>query len=790
MSPSRKPKILFCVTVAETAWSFFREQVPYLKEKGYSVEIASGEGSWKKLSDVREAFGVPVHKVPLTRAMDIVADIRSLVRLYFLMRQTRPAILHASTPKAAVLSLIAGWLAGVPVRIYLVRGIAYYEAAGMVRTLLSFVTMWACRLAHVVLCVSTSNRNFLVANRICPAEKISILCNGSSHGVDARASFDRNNANQARIDALRSKYGIKDNDVVYGFIGRIVKDKGIEDLFAAWKRFSAARKNVHLFIVGHTEARGAVSEACLLGMSQAPSVHLVDGVNDPYEFYCLFDVFVFPSYREGLPNAVLEASAMELPVITTNALGCVDSVRDNETGYVVPAKDAAALLDRMEKLYADRTLRAALGRTGRAFVLDRFNPADLCAALSEAVRRLCEKSNVFPRRRIAIVTSVPTTLFHLFSNQIDRIRQDGFEVFLISSAGDDWISAKDVEKKYGIKVHCVPFQRTFSVFSDLYSFMILCALLARLRLDVIYYCTPKASLLTAMAAFLVRVPFRIYSVFGQVYYGKKGVSEKILLLAELLSCACSHKVIMMSGSNLRYMSAKKLCRPEKMGMLGCGTNQGVDARGRFNPERIDVNNALRLRRKLNIQEDTAVIGYMGRLVKEKGIRELVNAWNDIKKESISCVLLLIGPRKEPRDQLPEKVFRAIESDPTIRLIEPVADPESYYAIMDIFVLPSYREGFPNVVLEAASMKLPVIATNAIGCVDSVLDNETGFIVPVMDVEEMKEKMNVLLRDPEMCRNMGAKARVRVLRDFDGEAITEELMYLINNRDFFSNTHGA
>ncbi len=178
----------------------------------------------------------------------------------------------------------------------------------MVRTLLSFVTMWACRLANVVLCVSTSNRDFLVANRICPAEKISILCNGSSHGVDARARFNRTNANPARLAALRAKYGVKDNDVVYGFTGRIVKDKGIEDLFAAWKRFAAAGKNAHLFIVGHTEARGAVSAACLSGMAQEPSVHVVDDVNDPYEFYCLFDVFVFPSHREGMPNAVLEAA--------------------------------------------------------------------------------------------------------------------------------------------------------------------------------------------------------------------------------------------------------------------------------------------------------------------------------------------------------------------------------------------------------------------------------------------------------------------------------------------------
>ncbi|HMD67853.1 MAG TPA: glycosyltransferase, partial [Chitinivibrionales bacterium] len=311
---------------------------------------------------------------------------------------------------------------------------------------------------------------------------------------------------------------------------------------------------------------------------------------------------------------------------------------------------------------------------------------------------------------------------------------------------------------------------------------------ARLHLDVIYYCTPKASLLTAMAAFLMRVPFRIYSVFGQVYYGKKGATEKILLLAELVSCACSHKVILMSESNLRYMAAKKLCRPDKMGMLGCGTNQGVDAKGQFNPERIDTNNALKLRQKLNIPEKAAVIGYMGRLVKEKGILELVNAWHDIKNNTVPCVLLLIGPRKEPRDQLPQNVFNEIETDPTIRLIESVADPESYYAIMDIFVLPSYREGFPNVVLEASAMRLPVVTTNAIGCVDSVLDNETGFVVPVRNVEQMKEKIKVLLHNPEMRRDMGAKARERVLRDFDGEAITEELMYLINNRDFRRRTN--
>jgi glycosyltransferase involved in cell wall biosynthesis len=784
-----KPKILITVTVAETAYSFLKEQVPYLLEQGYAVELASGEGSWIKLADVRQTFSVPVHELPLTRSMNMASDIRSLVKLYLLMRKIRPDILHTSTPKAAVLSLFAGWLARVPVRIYLVRGIAYYHAKGILRLLLFSLFTQASRLAHAVLCVSESNRSFLVSHKICPAKINSILCNGSSHGVDGRGKFDPQKANPASVAGLRRKYGIAEKDVVFGFTGRIVKDKGIEDLVAAWLLFVKKNKRAHCFIVGHAEARDAVSADCYRDMKSEPSIHVVGDVIDPYDYYCLFDIFVFPSHREGFPNAILEAAAMGLPVITTDALGCVDAVKNGETGYVVPVKDRAALLDRMEELHANRDLRVRLGQCGRRYVLDFYDPARLSVALEGFIRGLCIEKGVIAQRKIAIVTSVPTTLFHLFSNQIDRIRRDGFEVFLISSKGDDWISAADVEKKYGITVHCVPFQRTFSIFSDMYSLVALCVLLARLRLDVIYYCTPKASLLTAMAAFLTRVPFRIYSVFGQVYYGKKGVTEKILLFAEFLSCACSHKVVLMSQSNLRYISQKKLCRPDKMGILGRGTNQGVDAKGRFNPEKTDKNNVLRLRQTLNIPEKTLVIGYMGRLVKEKGILELVKAWNGIKKNTVSCVLLLIGPRKEPRDQLSQKVFSEIENEPTIRLIEPVADPESYYAIMDIFILPSYREGFPNVVLEAAAMRLPVITTDAIGCIDSVLDNETGFIVPVMNVEKMKEKMDVLLNDPDMRRSMGAHARERVLKDFDGEAITGELMYLINNRDFHTMTYG-
>jgi glycosyltransferase involved in cell wall biosynthesis len=147
------------------------------------------------------------------------------------------------------------------------------------------------------------------------------------------------------------------------------------------------------------------------------------------------------------------------------------------------------------------------------------------------------------------------------------------------------------------------------------------------------------------------------------------------------------------------------------------------------------------------------------------------------------VLLLIGPRKEPRDLLPESIYNHIASDPSITLVEPVANPELYYAIMDVFVLPSHREGFPNVVLEAAAMELPVITTDAIGCIDSVVDNKTGFIVPRKNVEKLKEKMALLLGDATMRKAMGRQARQRAIAEFSSEKVTSDLMYLIENHEF-------
>jgi glycosyltransferase involved in cell wall biosynthesis len=304
-------------------------------------------------------------------------------------------------------------------------------------------------------------------------------------------------------------------------------------------------------------------------------------------------------------------------------------------------------------------------------------------------------------------------------------------------------------------------------------------LLQRLRINVIYYCTPKASLISALSAFFTRVPFRVYSNFGLVYYGKSGLTEKVLLAAEVVTCLCSHKVILMSESNKRYMVHRNLCDPNKMVILDHGSNQGVDAQSTFNRANITQEEIAALKNKLRIPGNAVVFGYIGRLVKDKGIMELIESWKEVNK-SIAGRLLIIGPKNEPRDRLPLKVYTDIEVMPGIQLIEQVSDPRLYYACMDAFVLPSYREGFPNVVLEAAAMELPVITTDALGCIDSVHDGETGFIVPVKDVKKLVEKMLLLGRDGELRKSMGKNARQRVLKEFNPETIAFELVRLLKS----------
>jgi glycosyltransferase involved in cell wall biosynthesis len=373
-------KIVFVTTLPQTVFFLLGEQIEYLTKHGYLVEVITSKGIWLTSDEIAQKFNIPVHTVNFTRTITLFTDILCLFRLLFLLLKIRPDILHVSTPKASMLGVVAAWITGIKNRMYTVRGLVFLSTTkNRVMPVMFLVELLSCRLATKVFAVSDSNRDLLVRHKLCKKENVKVLGNGSSHGVDASVRFNPARYAQNGGSNFREKIKVRSNTVIFGFVGRLVKDKGIEDLVAAWKLFAENRSDVELVIIGPSvEPRDCISKECYEYLESRDDVHIYLDISDPVEYYTVMDVLVLPSYREGFPNVVLEAGAMEIPVITTNAAGCIDSVVHGETGLIIDVGNIEMLKESMLKLYSDPVLRKKIGRDARKRVLTDYSPELLC----------------------------------------------------------------------------------------------------------------------------------------------------------------------------------------------------------------------------------------------------------------------------------------------------------------------------------------------------------------------------------------------------------------------------
>ena len=387
-------KLIHVTTIPLTLWSFFRGQIAFMKVRGYEIEAAAAPG--EVLAQFADREQVVTHAIPMLRRIAPLADLVAVARLWKYFRQARPTIIHGHTPKAGLLSMMAAWAARVPVRIYHIRGLPLLTAARPKRWLLWCSEWIACRLACQVLSVSHSLTAEVVRLRLCPAGKIRVLAGGSSNGVDTErfcpARFDA-----AERRRLRERYGIDERDLVVGFIGRVVGEKGIRELLEAWRALRKEFKALHLFVVGPLEAHDPIGRECEQVLRRCPRIHLMGYTSDVAPLYAMFDVCVLPSYREGLPNVPLEAAAMAVPVVTTDVPGCRDSVEHGVTGTLVPPRDAEQLADALRCYLRDADLRRRHGAAGRARAVREFSQVAVWAALEQEYRRLlAEKSLPLP----------------------------------------------------------------------------------------------------------------------------------------------------------------------------------------------------------------------------------------------------------------------------------------------------------------------------------------------------------------------------------------------------------
>ena len=360
----------------------------HLEEAGFTTTMVSAPG--KMLDEVASAQGAASLPIPMEREIRPVRDLGSLWKLYETIKATRPDVVDVSTPKAGLLGAMAAWFAGVPCRVYTLRGLRLETATGIKRGILWLAERVACACSQRVVPVSESLRMRAIELRLVSPEKARSLGNGSC-GVDIE-HFTPANRGSESVARLRQRLGLSGDETVIGFVGRFVKDKGIRELVEAFRELSASRPELRLLLVGDFEGGDPVEGEVRRYIESNPAVLRPGFVSDTAPYYSLMDVFVLPTHREGFPGVPLEAQASEVPVITTNATGAVDSVRPGVTGLIVPVNDARALTRAIDSLLRNPGLRAEMGRAGRRWMQQDFRPEVIWQAHAEMYREMLAES--------------------------------------------------------------------------------------------------------------------------------------------------------------------------------------------------------------------------------------------------------------------------------------------------------------------------------------------------------------------------------------------------------------
>ena len=374
------PKLLRLTTVDISLNSLLKGQLRYLSQYFEVVGVAADTGV---LQQVSEREGVRVVDLPMHREISLWADCKSLWALVKLFRRERPDIVHANTPKASLLGMVAAALCRVPNRIYTVTGLRFETTQGVLRFVLKTMERITCLCATKVIPEGDGVKSILLRERITrkPMQKI---LNGNINGVDLEW-YDRTESVMQRAAEVRGDL----TDFTFVFIGRIVRDKGVNELVEAFSRLANERSDVRLMLVGRFEDDlDPLPQHTKKQIESNERISFVGYQSDVRPYLVASDVLVLPSYREGFPNVVLQAGAMGLPVIVTDVNGSDEAICSGVNGVIVPKYSSEVLYRAMSDMVSDRDATANMAAVAREMVASRFDQKDVWAALANMYKEL------------------------------------------------------------------------------------------------------------------------------------------------------------------------------------------------------------------------------------------------------------------------------------------------------------------------------------------------------------------------------------------------------------------
>ncbi|NMH88218.1 glycosyltransferase family 4 protein [Flavivirga algicola] len=382
------------------------------------------------------------------------------------------------------------------------------------------------------------------------------------------------------------------------------------------------------------------------------------------------------------------------------------------------------------------------------------------------------------KKKLIRITTVPLSLSGLLQGQL-RYMTDYFDVLAVSSKGKD-NDLDNVSEYEGVPTLAVEMTRKITPFKDLYALWNLYKLFKKEKPFIVHSHTPKAGTLSMLAAKFARVPHRLHTIAGLPLVEATGVKRIILNTVEKITYACATKIYPNSFGLKDIVLEHNFAKESKLKVIANGSSNGIDT-SYFDSKVInDENKKRKLKESLNISDNDFVFVYVGRLVSDKGINELMIAFDKISKEHNNIKLLLVGTYENELDPLLPKSMEIIQTNKKIISTGWVDDVRPYFAISNALVFPSYREGFPNVVMQAGAMALPAIVTNINGCNEIITNKEHGFIIPVKDSMAIYDKMNYILDNLEEAKEMGIKSRANIISKFERKRVWEAILIEYNN----------
>ncbi|HLV42506.1 MAG TPA: glycosyltransferase family 4 protein, partial [Brumimicrobium sp.] len=377
-------KIIRTSTVAISLDILLKGQLEFLNNH---FEVIAVSGQDKHLENVKKREKVKTIAIEMQRNISPLKDLKSLFQLYKLFKEEKPQIVHSITPKAGLLSMLAAKFAGVPVRIHMFTGLIFPTKTGFMQKLLIKMDKLLCWAATDIIPEGNGVKQDLIGYNI-TKKPLNILANGNVNGIDIDY-YNSTHYNTEQKQSLKKELNIQENDFLFVFVGRLVSDKGINELVQAFKELKSKETNAKLLLVGSLEtALDPLNPETLQEIETNDAIISVGYQNDVRPYFSISDALVFPSYREGFPNVVLQAGAMGLPSIVSDINGCNEIIKEKENGLIIPPKNTDALKQAMQQIEQDETLRTKLQSNAREMIVDRFEQTVLWEALLEEYQRL------------------------------------------------------------------------------------------------------------------------------------------------------------------------------------------------------------------------------------------------------------------------------------------------------------------------------------------------------------------------------------------------------------------